>query len=149
MGHYGLELQEEKSQLIEFGRFAKENAAKGGRKPETFDFLGFTYYCLVNRNGKFRVKRITSRKKFRNKCREVHTYIKENRHMPVDVLAKKLNQILVGYYYYYGIVDNSTGIGCFYIDVSRTLFHWLNRRSNHRSFIWEGYNEMMKLHTLT
>ena len=148
MGHFGLELQEDKSRLIEFGRFAKENAAKRGRKPETFDFLGFTHYCSVNRNGKFRVKRKTSRKKFRKKCREVHTYIKENRHMPIDVLVKKLDQILVGYYHYYGITDNSRGIGRFYMDVSRTLFYWLNRMSNHRSITWEGYNEMMELHPL-
>ena len=148
MGHFELELQEEKSRLIEFGRFAKENAAKRGRKPETFDFLGFTHYCSVNRNGKFRVKRKTSRKKFHKKCREVHTYIKENRHIPINVLVKKLNQILVGYYHYYGITDNSPGIGRFYMDVSRTLFYWLNRRSNHRSFTWEGYNEMMKLNPL-
>lgn len=147
-GYSGLELQEEKSRLIEFGRFANQNAAKRGRKAETFDFLGFTHYCSVNRNGKFRVKRKTSRKKFRNKCREVHAYIKENRHTPVDVLIKKVNQILVGYYHYYGITDNASGVGRFYMDVSRTLFYWLNRRSNRRSFTWKGYNEMMKLHPL-
>ena len=148
MGHFGLELQEEKSRLIGFGRFAQENAAKKGEKAETLDFLGFTHYCSVNRNGKFRVKRKTSRKKFRKKCREVHAYIKENRHMPVNTLVKKLNQILVGYYHYYGITDNSPGISRFYMDVSRTLFYWLNRRSNRRSFTWDGYNEMMKLNPL-
>ncbi len=148
MGHFGLELQEEKSRLIGFGRFAQENAAKKSEKAETFDFLGFTHYCSVNRNGKFRVKRKTSRKKFRKKCREVHAYIKENRHMPVDTPVKKLNQILVGYYHYYGITDNSPGISRFYMDVSRTLFYWLNRRSNRRSFTWDGYNEMMKLNPL-
>jgi len=148
MGHFGLELQEEKSRLIEFGRFAQENAAKKGEKAETFDFLGFTHYCSVNRNGKFRVKRKTSRKKIRKKCREVHAYIKENRHMPIDALVKKLNQILVGYYHYYGITDNSPGISLFYMDVSRTLFYWLNRWSNRRSFTWDGYNEMMKLNPL-
>ena len=68
--------------------------------------------------------------------------------MPVDTPVKKLNQILVGYYHYYGITDNSPGISRFYMDVSRTLFYWLNRRSNRRSFTWDGYNEMMKLNPL-
>ncbi len=37
--------EEEKSRLIEFGRYAEENCAKSGRRPETFNFLGFTHYC--------------------------------------------------------------------------------------------------------
>ena len=65
MEHFGLSLEEEKSRLIEFGRFAeRDRAAKGQGKPETFDFLGFTHYCSKSRNGKFRVKRKTSSKKF-------------------------------------------------------------------------------------
>ena len=65
MGHFGLSLEEEKSRLIEFGRYAESNRAKRGEsKPETFDFLGFTHYCSHGKSGKFRVKRKTSRKKF-------------------------------------------------------------------------------------
>jgi hypothetical protein len=68
MGHFGLSLEEEKSRLIEFGRFAESNRAKRGEpKPETFDYLGFTHYCSTGKNGKFRVKRKTSRKKFSHK----------------------------------------------------------------------------------
>lgn len=61
MRHFGLSLQEDKSRLIQFGRFAKENCERNGHKPETFTFLGFTHYCSCNKNGKFRVKRKTSR----------------------------------------------------------------------------------------
>ena len=60
MGNFGLSLEEEKSRLIEFGRFAEENCAKKGTKPETFTFLGFTHYCSKGRNGKFRVKGCTN-----------------------------------------------------------------------------------------
>jgi RNA-directed DNA polymerase len=42
---FGLELSEEKTQCIEFGRFARENARRHGRKPKEFSFLGFTHYC--------------------------------------------------------------------------------------------------------
>ena len=148
MRHFGLELQEDKSRLIEFGRFARENAARRGKKAETFDFLGFTHYCATNRYGKFRVKRKTSRKKFRKKCKEIHTYIKDNRHMPIPMLVAKLNQILVGYYHYYGITDNSKGICRFYYDVAKTLYYWLNHRSNKRSYTWKDFNKMMQLHPL-
>ncbi len=70
MKHFGLEMEEEKSRLIEFGRYAEEHKRKEGKKPETFTFLGFTHYCSKSRNGKFRVKRKTSRKKYRRKARK-------------------------------------------------------------------------------
>ena len=48
MEKFGLELESSKSRLIEFGRFAEQNRrAKGEHKPETFDFLGFTFYCTL------------------------------------------------------------------------------------------------------
>ena len=108
MRHFGLELEEEKSRLIEFGRFAEERRKRNGfGKPETFTFLGFTHYCSQSRNGKFRVKRKTSRKKFAKKSREVHRKIAGMRTMPLRQMIGKVNQILVGYYHYYGITDNS------------------------------------------
>ena len=84
MKHFGLSLEEKKTRLIEFGRFAEANRAKRGEsKPETFDFLGFTHYCSHGKNGKFRVKRKTSRKKFSHKSKEVHKLIGEMRTLPV------------------------------------------------------------------
>lgn len=144
MGHFGLSLEEEKSRLIEFGRFAKSNRAKRGEpKPETFDFLGFTHYCSYGKNGKFRVKRKTSRKKFSHKCKEVHKLIGEMRTLPVKEIVKKLNQILVGYYHYYGITDNSKAIASFRYRVTKSLFYWMNKRSQRKSYTWDGFLEML------
>lgn len=56
MEHFGMTLEENKSSLMEFGRYAEEQCKREGRKPGTFTFLGFTYYCSHGRNGKFRVK---------------------------------------------------------------------------------------------
>lgn len=144
MKHFGLSLEEKKTRLIEFGRFAEANRAKRGEpKPETFDFLGFTHYCSHGKNGKFRVKRKTSRKKFSHKCKEVHKLIGEMRTLPVKVIVKKLNQILVGYYHYYGITDNSRSITSFRYRVTKSLFFWLNRRSQRRSYQWSGFLDML------
>ena len=144
MKHFGLSLEEKKTRLIEFGRFAEANRAKRGKtKPETFDFLGFTHYCSHGKNGKFRVKRKTSRKKFSHKCKEVHKLIGEMRTLPVKVIVKKLNQILVGYYHYYGITDNSRSITSFRYRVTKSLFFWLNRRSQRRSYQWSGFLDML------
>ena len=144
----GLSLEENKSRLIEFGRFAEENCAKRGTKPETFDFLGFTHYCSKSGNGRFRVKRKTSRKKFSKKLKEVHKRIGEMRMMPTKDIIKKLNEILVGYYHYYGITDNSRSIGAFGYEVVKSLFHWLNRRGQRRSYTWKGFLDMLKVHPL-
>lgn len=147
MGNFGLSLEEEKSRLIEFGRFAQENAKKRGKKAETFDFLGFTHYCSTGRNGKFKVRK-TSRKKFRKKCREMNGPIREMRCVPMKELIKKLNQILVGYYHYYGITDNSEKLREFQYRVKRLLYYWLNRRSQRKSYTWERFGEMLKTYSL-
>jgi hypothetical protein len=69
MAHFGLSLAEDKCRLIELGSFAANNRRRRNEgKPETFDFLGFTHICSVTKNGKFGVRRKTSRKKFAKKC---------------------------------------------------------------------------------
>ena len=53
LAKFGLELNAEKTRLIEFGRFAARAIAqaRGLGKPETFQFLGFTHICAKTRNG--------------------------------------------------------------------------------------------------
>lgn len=148
MKHFGLELEEEKSRLIEFGRFAQERANKRGTKAETFTFLGFTHYCSVSKNGKYQVKRKTSSKKFSKKCREVRKLIKNMRTESLETITEKLNLILVGYYHYYGINGNSKCTRDFRREVEKSLFHWLNRRSQKKSYTWKAFNEMMKVYPL-
>lgn len=148
MKHFGLSLEEEKSRLINFGRFAQQDAKLKGKKAETFVFLGFTHYCSANRNGKFKVKRKTAKKKFSKKCKEIHQRIREMRNQRVKAIVRKLNEILVGYYHYYGITDNFKGIAAFYRHVHSSLFKWLNRRSQKKSYTWEGYMEMLKVYPL-
>ena len=76
MGNFGLQMEEQKTRLIEFGRFAEQNSQKRRHKAaETFTFLGFTHYCSTSKGGWFRVKRKTSRKKFSKKCREMNREI--------------------------------------------------------------------------
>ncbi len=111
MMHFGLEMEEEKTRLIEFGRFAERNRKeRGDGKPETFTFLGFTHYCSHGRTGKFRVKRKTSKKKLAKKSKEINATIRDMRFLRINQIVKKLNEILTGYYHYYGITDNSRSL---------------------------------------
>ena len=59
---FSLSLHPEKTRLIRFGRFAAaQRAQRGLGKPETFNFLGFTFICGKSRSGKFQIKRKTRR----------------------------------------------------------------------------------------
>ena len=143
MGSFGLSLEEEKSRLIEFGKYAEENRARKGTKPETFTFLGFTHYCSKSKSGRFRVKRKTSRKKFSKKLKEIHRKIGEMRLLKTKYIVKKLNEILVGYFHYYGITDNTRSIKSFRYEVIKSLYYWLNRRSQKKSYNWTGFLKML------
>ena len=138
---FGLEVALDKTKILEFGRFAKRNREmRGDGKPETFDFLGFTFYCSENGNNRFfRCKVKTSRKKFQSKVKAMKEWIKGNRTMPVGNLIKKINQKLRGHYQYYGVTDNTKSVKSFQSKVKWTLFKWLNRRSQKRSYSIDAF----------
>lgn len=137
----GLELAEDKTRLIEFGRFAIKNTKKN--KPDTFDFLGFTHYCSTNRNGKFRVKRKTSRKKFNKKLKEFNNWCKDNRTLPIEEIMNTVKRKLIGHYNYFGITDNYHSICKFYYRFLQILFKWLNRRSQRKSYTSEEFKRLL------
>ena len=149
LAYFSLRLEETKSRLIEFGRFAEDNRRhRGTGKPETFDFLGFTHYCAHSSKGKFRVKRKTSAKKVRKKLKEINLWIKVHRNLPKKIIMDKLSIRLKGYYRYYGITDNYYTIKAFGTMVEKALFKWLNKRSQKKSYTWERFNRMLKSYGL-
>lgn len=142
LAKFNLELADDKTRLIKFGRFAKEDSQNG--KVETFDFLGFTHYCGKSKNGKFRVKRKTSRKKFVAKVKEMNIWIKEHRYYKTSQLINEINIKLKGHYQYFGVTDNSISMNKFRNCVNRLLWKWLNKRSQRRSYTSEEFAELMK-----
>ena len=146
LNKFNLQLALNKTKIIEFGRFARENRkAKGLGKPETFSFLGFTHYCNQSRNGKFRVKRKTEAKKFKSKIKAFKVWIKSNRNfVPLPDIFSRVRIKLLGHYAYYGITDNSKLIRNYYDIGLRLLFKWLNRRSQRRSFTYDKFKRYLK-----
>ena len=144
MAHFGLSLAEEKCRLIEFGRFAEKNRiGKGDKKPETFDFLGFTHICSKTKTGRFKVRRITSHKKFTKKCKEMHRTLGRMRTMKTKDIICWLNQVLIGYYHYYGVYGNYQRVLSFRYQVLNSLLYWLNRRSQKKSYTKAGFYDMI------
>lgn len=150
LNKFGLELAEDKTKIIMFGRYAvSDQKEKNGGKPKTFDFLGFTHYCSRSRDGKrFRVKRLTSKKKRTQSYKKIKEWIKENMHERPKWLFQKLNQKLTGYYNYYAITDNGRAVQRMRRYVQMTLFKALRRRSNRHKLNWESYSKMEAYYTL-
>ena len=145
----GLEFAEDKTRLIEFGRFAMERRNKRGLgKTETFDFLGFTHYCGKSKNGKFRVKRKTCKKKFKQKVQEYKMWIKQNRNGQLKNIIITTKKKLTGHYNYYGITDNIDSIRKYHYCINKLLFKWLNRRSQRKSYTPEQFKQMLKVFEL-
>jgi group II intron reverse transcriptase/maturase len=135
---FNLELAEEKTRLIEFGRFAARNRAyRGESKPETFEFLGFTHVCAITKQGRFKLERLTSKKKMRAKLKSVKTELMRRRHLPIPEQGRWLASVLRGHYGYYAVPDNSRALRGFR---QRVIRHWrraLSRRSQKRPMTWK------------
>jgi RNA-directed DNA polymerase len=135
---FGLELHPEKTRLIEFGRFAARNRARRGeRKPETFEFLGFTHICAKTQNERFKLKRITSKKKMRAKSHAVKTEMRRRMHHPIPEQGRWLASVLDGHYRYYAVPDNSKALKDFRRQIVRQWRFALARRSQKGRITWE------------
>ena len=146
---FNLEIAEDKTKVIPFGRFAENNAKRTGNgKPATFDFLGFTHYCGKSKQGKFRVKRKSSRKKVQGKLKESKEWLKSNRNKNIHLIMERFRRSLVGYYNYYCITDNSRTVNDFKEKIEILLFKWLNRRSQRKSFTWDKFRLFLQMFPL-
>jgi len=140
-----LEVAKEKTRCIEFGRFARTNAQKCGQKPKEFTFLGFTHYCGKTRHGKFKVKRRTCRKKFAQSLREFTTWARKSRTVQrKGEMVRQARTRVAGHLSYYAITDNSDKCSAFHYQATRIVFKWLNRKSQRKSYTWEGYNQVLR-----
>lgn len=149
MAHFNLELEDSKSRLIEFGRFAEQNRkAKGLGKPETFDFLGFTFFMGKSRKGYPLPKVKTSRKKFEKSLKSFKTWLYANKEQPARMIVGQLNVKLVGYYRYYGVSFNSYKLVAFLHRVQQFLYKAMNRRGCRRTYTWNGFVDMLKVYPL-
>ena len=146
---FSLTLHPEKTRTISFSRREPENAKRQGRKPNTFEFLGFTHYWRRTREGWYMLSRRTNAKRFRRACRAMNEWLRSVRNWCKAkewwlILASKLR----GHYQYYGVSGNSRMLKIFYYQVMRMVHKWLNRRSQRNQWSWEGFIEYLKHYPL-
>jgi len=135
---FSLELHPEKTRLLRFGRFAKRDAVRfdGRRKPETFDFLGFTHQRRENRNGTFQVGRTTMRKRLTAKLKGVKEELRKRMHDSVVNQGRWLASVVRGYFQYHAIPGNGEAIEAFRTQVARHWYRSLKRRSQKSCLNW-------------
>ena len=139
LAEFGLELNAEKTRLIEFGRHAARNrAARGLGKPETFQFLGFTHICGKTRKSRrFKLKRITDSKRVRTKLLAIKREMVRRMHQPIPEQGRWLARVLQGHYNYYAVPDNIEALRAFRDGVTRHWLRTLRRRSQKSRLTWQ------------
>ncbi len=103
---FALTLHPEKTRLIEFGRHATALEQRGLGKPETFNFLGFTFICGKSRLGDFLVKRKTRRDRMMAKLLEIKEELRWRMHRPIPEQGQWLRQVVSGFFNYHAVPTN-------------------------------------------
>jgi len=142
---FNLELHDEKTRLLEFGRYAAtDRVRRGEEKPETFNFLGFTHICGKTRRGKFCVQRRTMKKRMQAKLKTLKIELKQRMHTPLPEQGQWLRLVLLGHYQYYGVPRNSPAMNAFRYGVVELWRRSLQRRSQKGYISWERMERIAK-----
>jgi len=148
LAKFSLSFNEEKTQLIEFGRFARSNRqTRGQRKPETFDFLGFTHICSQARfNGKFKLVRHSIKKRLRAKLKQIKEQLNKKRHLSSYEVGLWVKRVLTGYFNYFAVPSNGQALKVMRTEVCRMWLKSLRRRSHKgRNFNWRRMTKLVNV----
>jgi group II intron reverse transcriptase/maturase len=133
---FALSLHPEKTRLIEFGRHAAaDREQRGMGKPETFNFLGFTFICGKSRKGRFLIKRKTRQDRMRAKLLELKEEMRRRMHWPISEQGKWLRQVVTGFFN--AVPTNSRALAAFRYHVIALWRRTLQRRSQKDQTTWE------------
>ena len=142
---FSLELHPDKTRLLEFGKFATANRrARGERRPETFDFLGFTHYCRTQRNGRFGLGRKPIGKRVNRTLRRIKTELRRRMHHNLYEVAKWLGRVLGGWLRYYAVPTSFPWLKRFAFRLKRLWLRVLRLRSQKDRSTWNTVDKLAK-----
>ncbi|MFL5002243.1 MAG: group II intron reverse transcriptase/maturase [Xanthobacteraceae bacterium] len=144
LGKFALSLHPEKTRLIEFGRFAAENRKRRGHgKPETFNFLGFTFICSKTRRGKFLIKRKSRRDRMRVKVQAIKQELRRRMHQPIPAQGKWLAQVVSGYFNYHAVPTNTRALVVFRHRITLLWRRVLRQRGQNTTPPWDRMRKLV------
>ena len=146
MAQFGLRLHEDKTRLIEFGRFAiADRRTRGMGKPETFNFLGFTHICARRgKDGGFTVRRHTIAQRQRQKQQQIREALMRCRSAPVSKQGRWLKRVVTGWFNYFGVPGNRKSLDAFRTEICRAWFRALRRRGQKKRINWVGMQRIIR-----
>jgi len=147
LAEYGISINEAKTKALVCGQNAAKRCKRLKLDMPNFTFLGFLHVWGISMNRKtgkefFRVKRRTCPIRFQKKLAEIKADIRKNRHQK-DLVAR-VKRVTQGYLNYFAINDNQKRISQFVHEVKKTLFKYLNRRSQRKSFDWFQFTKLLQ-----
>lgn len=146
---FGLEVSEDKTKVLKFGRQVWKQAQRQKGKVETFNFLGFTHYCGKSRRGYFVMGHKTSKENLRRKLKETKEWLKKIRsQLKLKEWWPILKSKLIGHYNYFGVSGNYHCLKQFYNMIFSLVFKWINRRSQKKSMSFEVYCNYLQYNPL-
>jgi group II intron reverse transcriptase/maturase len=134
---FNLELAEDKTRLLLFGRFAAAMRGRRGLRPETFEFLGFKHVCGVDRRGRFALIRIPSTKSCRKFLARTREWLLAHRHWKRREQQHYLTVMLRGFYQYFALHHCERKLSWIRYEILRQWKHALQRRGQRRRLSWE------------
>ena len=141
---FGLAVNQDKTRLIEFGRYAASHRKQRNEpKPETFDFLGFTHISGRTRHGKYAVQRRSIGKRMRAKLKDVGTKLRKARHAPLSETGQWLTQVIRGWLGYHAVPGNMKRLEQFVDGIKVLWLNVLRRRSQRSTWTWERFARVL------
>ena len=131
MNKFKLELAEDKTRILLFGRF------KGTK--EEFNFLGFTISNGMTLNGKYRPNIKTNKKKLKQKFEVAKKWLHDNMHKPVLEVGLSIKRKIIGHYAYYGISGNYSSLLKYYKYLKNTWYYTLRKRGQKNKIKYLDY----------
>ena len=131
MNKFKLELAEDKTRILPFGRF------KGTK--EEFNFLGFTFSNGKTLNGKYRPNIKTNKKKLKQKFEIAKKWLHDKMHEPILEVGLSIRKKIIGHYAYYGINGNYSSLFKYYKYLKYTWYHTLRKRGQKNNIKYLDY----------
>ncbi|WP_353271657.1 group II intron reverse transcriptase/maturase [Wolbachia endosymbiont (group A) of Nomada goodeniana] len=149
LNKFGLEVSENKTRVVKFGKREWQRAIREKRRTESFNSLGFTHYGAKSRRGRLMMGHKTSKLNLARKLKEIKEWLKIVRgSIRLKDWWQVLKAKLTGHYNYFGISGNYWCLKQFYTSVRKLAFKWINRRSQKKSMTWEQFVHYVEVNPL-
>ena len=147
LAEFDLQAEPTKTRLLRFGDQARAQCKREGlRRPQTFNFLGFTHFVGCTRDGRFVVGHQTQGERIRKKLKALNVRLATLRTHGGKAMVAHVRRHLQGHIQYFGVSGNSRSLQQYVYQAGRRLFKWLNRRSQRRSVTWDRYHQEVARH---